>query len=48
MLQDHHIALVETVYESSMLKLRNFYKVGVMVIEMGRGVVDGCGHVDGK
>lgn len=27
MLQDHHIALVENIYESSILQLRLFYKV---------------------
>ena len=28
-LQDHHIALVESIHESARLKLRMFYKVGV-------------------
>ena len=28
-LQDHHIALVENIYESARLKLRMFYKVGM-------------------
>ena len=28
LLQDHHIALVESIYESAILKLRLYYKVG--------------------
>lgn len=32
MLQDHHIALVESIYESAILRLRMFYRVCMLYV----------------